>query len=321
MKVKALWITDVNSIESRLTEINDEPGYNEVQVEIKACGICAWDCALFSGKTTPGPFPFMHGHEGIGYVRKTGEGVKDIKTGQLVMCSEDSPQMIQVQNINRKAVAPIYADVSEKEIPLWIGEPASCIVNALGNINLRPATEVALVGAGYMGLLYVQGLMKSLISNLIVFDLDEERLKLAKKFGADEVYLSNSEEAKKIVTSIQKRGGVGMVIECSGAESGLKLANELMATTGILNLFAWHRGTRMIDMTPWHQRGYRVYNTAPNFDRNFQDHLAETEALFRRGVFDQKDLITHVYKSEEAQEIMEIATAKKDGYIKGVITF
>jgi len=321
MKVNALWITDVGKIETKLTEIADEPFYDQVQVEIKACGICAWDGALFKGLTMPNPYPFMHGHEGVGYVRKVGAGVKDIKVGQLVMCTEDAPQMVQIQNLQRSAVTPILSDLKKDKLPLWVGEPIVCVVNALANMPIKPGSKTVLIGAGYMGLLNIQGLARTLIGSLTVFDIDESRLKLAKKYGADVTCMSNSSEAAAVISDIQEQGGAELVIECSGAVGGLELANNLMAQTGTLNLFAWHRGERTINMTPWHQRGYRIYNTAPNFDRHFRDHVSETEILMRKGVFDQTDLITHVRPYQEAQEIMEIATKKTENYIKGVITF
>jgi threonine dehydrogenase-like Zn-dependent dehydrogenase len=321
MKVEALWITGIRQIETRLTEIDDAPAYDQVQVEIKACGICAWDGALFSGVTSPGPFPFMHGHEGIGYVRQTGAGVTDLKVGDLVMCSEDTPQMMQVQNIARSAVARIDADVAEKDLPLWVGEPIVCVINSLANMKIKPASTVALVGSGYMGLLKVQALMRQLIGDLVVFDIDPRRLALAKKYGADHAFISGSSEADEYVRDLQSKGGAELVIECSGSEAGLDLANNLMAQSGTLNLFAWHRTARTINMTPWHQRGYTVLNTAPNFDRHYRDHVAETVALMHKGVFDQTDLITHVAPYTQAQAIMEAAVNKTENYIKGVITF
>jgi len=321
MKVNALWIKEIGKIESLLTEIQDKPAYNEVQIEMKACGICAWDVAIFNGISNPQPFPFMHGHEGVGYVLKTGAGVQDLKNGDLVMCTEDAPQMIQVQNIKRSAIARINAPVDDKEIPLWVGEPIVCVVNALANVKIRPGATTVLIGSGYMGLLYIQGLAKTLIGNLVVFDMDPRRLDLAKKYGADEVYLTGSPEAVGAIERIKGEGGAELVIECSGSEGGLNLANELMGQGGILNLFAWHRASRIINMTPWHQRGYSVLNTAPNFDRHFQDHIVETEILMRKGVFYQDDLITHVTSYQNAQYLMDIASSKTQGYIKGVITF
>ncbi len=321
MKVNALWIKEIGKIETRTTEISDEPLYDEVQVEIKACGICAWDAAIFKGISNPEPFPFMHGHEGIGYVLKKGAGVKDIEIGDLVMCTEDAPQMIQIQNIKRAAVTPIRTKVEDKDIPLWVGEPIVCVVNSLANMALKPGATTVLVGSGYMGLLNIQALAKTLIGPLVAFDIDSRRLELAKKYGANETYITGSPEAAQAIQRIKAEGGAELVIECSGSEGGLNLANELMAQSGTLNLFAWHRASRTINMTPWHQRGYRVYNTAPNFDRHFRDHVKETEILMRKGVFDQKHLITHVGNYQKAQEIMDIASSKTEGYIKGVITF
>jgi threonine dehydrogenase-like Zn-dependent dehydrogenase len=46
-----------------------------------------------------------------------------------------------------------------------------------------------------------------------------------------------------------------------------------------------------------------------------------TQRLLARGIFDQKELITHVMDYHQIQEMLTIAESKADGYIKGVITF
>lgn len=321
MKVESLWITGPGKIEKRFTEISDEPLYDEVQVEIKACGICAWDRAIFKGVSIPSPYPFMHGHEGIGYVRKKGAGVTDIQVGDVVMCTEDAPQMVQVQNIKRIAVTALKSQVAEKDFPLWVGEPVVCVVNSLANMIIKPASTTVLIGPGYMGLLNIQGLAKTLIGPLIVFGTNQRLLDLAQKYGADEVYSNGSDAAKAKIRELKENGGAELVIECSGSESGFALASEVTSLAGTIDVFAWHRTDRTFNMTPWHKLGTKVLNTGTTFDRHFQDHIAETEVLMRRGVFDQQDMITHVDSYHHAQEIMNLAAAKADGYIKGVITF
>ncbi len=321
MKVDALWITAPGKIDNHLIEINDEPLYDEIQVEIKACGICSWDRAIFKGVSIPEPFPFMHGHEGVGYVIKKGDGVHDINVGDLVMCTEDAPQMIQVQNIKRSAVAVIEKQVQEKDFPLWVGEPITCVVNSLANTRIQPGAKTVLIGPGYMGLLYIQGLTKTLIGDLTVFGTNQRLLNLAQKFGANETYSISSELTANKIREIKELGGAELIIECSGSESGFQLANDLTSLHGTIVMFAWHRTNRVVNMTPWHKLGTQILNIGPTFDRHYQDHVKETEILMRKGVFDQNDLITHVSDYHHAQEIMNIASTKEDGYIKGVITF
>lgn len=88
-----------------------------------------------------------------------------------------------------------------------------------------------------------------------------------------------------------------------------------------MSLFAWHRGERTIDGTFWHVNGLRMVNSSPASDPHFSGRLPQTARLIERGVFDQRELVTHVRPFTEAQRTMEIATNKEDGYIKGAISF
>ena len=181
--------------------------------------------------------------------------------------------------------------------------------------------DVVVIGAGYMGLLNVQAFHHSHIGRLVCFDLEEDKLRLARQYGADACYLSASEEGKAAQEEIIRNGGADIVIECSGSQAGLTMATAMVAPGGTISNFAWHRADRVVNASPWHLHGIRIINTAPACDRHFTDHVLQTERLFARGVFDQKDLITHVMPYQDIQKMLTIAEARADGYIKGVITF
>jgi threonine dehydrogenase-like Zn-dependent dehydrogenase len=189
------------------------------------------------------------------------------------------------------------------------------------HIPIVPGDRVVIVGTGYMGLLNVQAFLHSHISSLVCFDIDEKKLKLAKAYGADACWISGSPEAKKAGDAIIRSGGADIVVECSGSQAGLQLATDLVRSGGIISNFAWHRAVRTVDASPWHLRGLRIINTAPALDPHFNDNVAPTARLLARGVFNQKDLITHVMEHHKIQEMLTIAESKSDGYIKGVVTF
>ena len=58
--VDACYIVSERQAEVRRVEI-DEPKRGELQIKVKACGICAWDSYLFQGRDTSEPFPFRFG--------------------------------------------------------------------------------------------------------------------------------------------------------------------------------------------------------------------------------------------------------------------
>ena len=84
MKIRSMRYTEGGGAE--LTDIEvDDPGPGEVQIEVAACGICAWDIQTFKAGADA-PFAAPPGHEGVGYVAKLGPGVEGFAVGQRVAC-------------------------------------------------------------------------------------------------------------------------------------------------------------------------------------------------------------------------------------------
>lgn len=81
MKTEGIWVVKPNEIEVRELEVRDEPRADEVQIDVKACGVCAWDSYLFQGVSGPGDPPYPMGHEAAGIVTKVGELVRGFKPG------------------------------------------------------------------------------------------------------------------------------------------------------------------------------------------------------------------------------------------------
>jgi threonine dehydrogenase-like Zn-dependent dehydrogenase len=323
MKTDAIFMTGVRQTEIRQVELS-VPQPHEVQIEVFACGVCAWDAYLFKGKDMLQPHPFGFGHEAVGIIREVGKEVTRFSPGDRVFCTDEGPQrqMAQWVNINAESVGflPKTLEKTEDFLP-YIGEPCVCVINGLRNITITPGDSVAIIGTGYMGLLNVEAFRYSHTGSIYCFDIDEKKLVLAKELGADQCWLSNSPEGQQAAKDIIAAGGVDITVECSGSQAGLTLATDLVRNAGTIANFAWHRAERTVDASPWHLRGLRIINTSPSLDRHFTDNVIPTERVIARGVFKQEKLITHVMDYHKIQDMLTIAEAKSDNYIKGVVTF
>ncbi|MCH1981719.1 alcohol dehydrogenase catalytic domain-containing protein [Ruminococcus sp. OA3] len=317
--VDACYIVSEKQTDIRKVEL-DAPGLGELQIEVKACGICAWDSYLFLGRDMTEPFPFRFGHEAVGVVAAVGEGVTGFKAGDQVFCIEGGPELAQMINISSEKAAHLPL-IEEKDFPYYVCEPAACVISGINCIDVHPGDDVAVIGCGYMGLLNVQAFRRSLIGRLICFDIDPKKLEIARECGADECYLSDSPEGKAAIEDMIKKGGIDLVVECSGSQPGLQLACDLVRTCGTISNFAWHRGERTINCTPWHLRGIEIVNTSDARDPHFPLQAAKTANLVKAGVFDQRKLVTHIMDYHKIQDMLMIAHNHTDDYIKGVITF
>ena len=262
MKTKALWVTAPERIEVREAEL-PAPKYDELQVHTRAVGICAWDSYLYRGMSAPGPIPYRLGHEGVGIVTAMGEGVKGFKVGDGIFVGTGGDEMM-AEDFNVRYDCAAKIPEGETDYIKWVGEPAVCVVNLLQKADIQPGDSIALIGAGYMGLLTLQGLRGTPYGELTVFDINEDNLKVAREYFPEGCYNTGTPEGQAKIDEIKARGGVNVVIEFAAAEATFKLANELTAGVGGKLVFgAWHRGERAIDGNRWHTTGLTVLNVAP----------------------------------------------------------
>ena len=326
MKCDALWVTQPNHLEIRPLEVRDEPLADEVQIAVKACGLCAWDSYLFQGISSPVPPPYVFGHEAVGVITKVGAQVTKFKVGDKVaVCNsgKESKQMAKVVNNAAAGVTKLPDDTTDFARSVY--EPANCVVNLLYKLQIAPGDHVVLVGAGYMGLLTLQGLMRgSAAGRVTVFEKRPERREMAKALAPECVLDPDSEEGKAKIKEIYAEGGADVVIEFSASESGFAVANQVIGHRGAkFAIGSWHRHNMTFDGTTWHMSGITVYNLSPMSNKHYLDISDRTSLLIAKGVYDPASLVTHIvqYKDPNLEEIFRKSITKEDGYIKAVISF
>ncbi|MYD43815.1 MAG: zinc-binding dehydrogenase [Gammaproteobacteria bacterium] len=290
----------------------DDPGPGQVQIENTACGICSWDLQTFrAGSDSASAAP--PGHEGVGYVTKLGAGVSDVEIGQRV--AGGGFGRVRNAPANRLYKIP-DSNLADQH---WIVEPASCVVTGIDCCRIKVGERLAMVGCGFMGLMMVQGLQGMGLDQLIALDVDDRRLAMAKEFGATEAHNVTSGDFEEVKRDLQSRG-IDVVVDTSGAQSGLDLATAIVKRAGLINLFGWIKGTQAtFNPTTWHGKAISIVNSSPA--AQLRDPFPVAIRLIQNGVIDLKPLVTHVVPIEEFPSFMSKATTGQvDGYIKGVIS-
>lgn len=327
-KIEAVYLVKPGKIEIRESEINP-PKEGEVQIQVKACGVCTGDVNVFKGidvewyQSTWGDLPTIAGHEGVGVVNKVGRNINDLTPGDkvtLVWGECLNGHFASHVNLSREQVAKIPEDV--EDFCVWITEPQACVINALYHTQIFPGERLLVIGCGFMGLLIIQALKgASFAGEIIGVDIDNRRLKMAKEFGANVTFNNNKEDDISELTSLFSNK-TDIVIETAGVQETLYLGTKLVRPGGKFTIFAWHHGNRIFNGTKWHLGGIRVLNAGPAIEPNFLRIFKGTVALMKRGIFNLSPLITHRLSYKKAQQMFEIATEPgKYKYIKGVLTF
>jgi threonine dehydrogenase-like Zn-dependent dehydrogenase len=313
MKTQAAYLCGPRKVELREIDVAD-PGPGEVQVRTAANGICMLEVSYYTGAERR-PDAFLAGHEGIGVVTKLGRDVKNVGEGDYVHCW----QWAGVQNMGARAL--LKFDPPPQDPATYLAEPVSCACIALRTFSLTAGDRVLVLGAGFMGLLNVQALAHSPLSELVVADLKAHNLELARQYGATETIQIGTSEGDARLEAL-KATPFDLVVEAAGAEQALQAAAGLTRGGGRICIFSWHHKPRMLNFGEWHVKGLTVVNSSPGIARDHNiDYFHRAIRLLSNGTFDLSRLVTHRHPISQVREALELAAERPADYIKGVLTF
>ena len=247
------------------------PGQGEVLARVDVASIDFTDRKVYLRGSHPMiKVPGLFGHEWAGTVAAVGLGAeKRWHTGQRVVAANSVPcdpaegppclqcrrgRVSMCENIqyNNGAFAPYIlvpsrlARLNLYEIPpdvpperVVFAEPYACVVHAVRRIPIHPLDVVVIVGAGPMGLLFVNGLRRRYGSDLTLVSLDHmnSRLDVAKAMGASHVVNTKSRMAGEALREAIGRPDADVVIEVIGTVETHREALGLVGRGGTLVYF------------------------------------------------------------------------------------
>ena len=240
------------------TVIVPEPGPGEAVVDIISCGVCHTDLHYKQGGITD-DFPFLLGHEATGRVAVVGEGVTEIAVGDRVIlnwravcgqcraCAKGRPQYcFNTHNATRKMM---LEDGTELTAALGIGafiektlvaagqctkideESDAAAVGLLGcgimagigaainTAEVQRGESVAVIGCGGVGAAAIAGAQLAGATTIIAVDIDDTKLKYARRFGATHLVNSRHEDAVEAIRRFTGGFGADVVIDAVGRPS------------------------------------------------------------------------------------------------------
>ncbi len=243
--MKALVLDEYNQLNYRdFPDPEIQPG--DVLIEVKACGICGSDVHGMDGSTGRRKPPLIMGHEAAGVIIETGSDVKSWKTGDRVTFDStvyplndwftlkghynlsDNRQVLGVSPgeyrrhgaFAEKVAVPQHIlhrvpdGVSFEEAAMV--EPIAVAAHAVNVSKLKPGSSALVVGAGMVGVFVVQLLKLFGAGPVIAIDLDDQKLELARKFGADFTFSSKEKNSAEKILKLTKNRGVDFSFEVVG---------------------------------------------------------------------------------------------------------
>ena len=292
-----------------------EPGPDEVRVRLEGCGICASNLPIWEGRPwfeypRPAGAP---GHEGWGTIDAIGGNVTDLNVGERVaLVSGNAYAHFDIAS--RRAVVRLPEDFSSLPFP---GEPLGCAMNIFERSDVRAGHTVAIVGAGFLGVLLTQLATKER-AEVVVISRRDYALQLASRAGANQVVRVEADrDAIQRAMSLTDGRGYDRVIETGGLQETLDLASAITAEYGRLVIAGYHQdGLRTVNMQQWNWRALDVVNAHERSIERYAAGMERAVAAVLDGRIDPFPLLTHEVTLDTLDSGFQLAQARPHGFMK-----
>ena len=232
-------------------------------VKIAKTTICGTDLHILKGDVPTVTDGRILGHEGVGIIEEVGPGVTNFKKGNRVLlscitscgkCAACKKGMYShcengggwilghtIDGTQAEYVRIPFADTSLYPVPAGADEDALVMLSDIlptgfecGVLNgqIKPGDTVAIVGAGPVGLAALLTAQFYSPAEIIMIDMDDNRLEVAKKFGATKTVNSKDGKARDKVRKFTAEKGVDVAIEAVGIPATFELCEDIIAAGG-----------------------------------------------------------------------------------------
>jgi threonine 3-dehydrogenase len=299
-------------------------GATDVLIRVEKAGICGTDAHIYDwdrwaqARVKP---PLIIGHEFMGRVAAVGSAVRSVAIGDrvsaeghiadltCVLCrtgEEYICEKVEIIGVDRNGSFAQFVAMPEHNV--WQLDPAipdeyAAIFDPLGNavhtvMAAGVATKsVAITGVGSIGLMAIPVARAAGAATVYAIDVNPAKLELAKRLGADEVFLGTDPD---LVEKIQKRtngDGVDVLLEMSGSGSAIDSGLHMLRNGGRAALLGIPSDN--INLNLAERIIFKGLTVLGINGRKMFETWYQTQALVKSGRIDLGQIITHVLPFEE----------------------
>lgn len=312
-------------------------------VKIAKTTICGTDLHILKGDVATVTDGRILGHEGVGIIEEVGPGVTNFKKGDRVLlscitscgkCDACKKGMYShcesgggwilgntIDGTQAEYVRIPFADTSLYPVPAGADEDALVMLSDIlptgfecGVLNgqIKPGDTVAIVGAGPVGLAALLTSQFYSPAEIIMIDMDDNRLDVAKKLGATKTVNSKDGKAKDKVLEFTGKKGVDVAIEAVGIPATFELCEDIVAAGGhIANIGVHGKSVELHLEKLWAQN---ITITTRLVDTVTTPMLLKNVTA---GKLKPKQLITHEFKLDDIMKAYDtFGNAAKEKALK-----
>lgn len=320
------------------------PKGTQILVKVQSVGVCHSDVHVCEGyyegiggqplKTTDRgvKYPVTPGHEIAGVVEDLGEQVEGFSKNEKVLvypwigeglCPAcrigeenlcDKPRSLGIYNDGGYAqyvLVPSYRYLVKigNDMDTDTSAPLACAgltsYGAVKNANLKPDDNVVIVGTGGLGLMAIQLAKAVTGARIIAMDIDDQKLDVAKKNGAEITINSKKEDPVKAIMELTDKLGADAVIDFVNASKTVETDMQFLRRRARLVLVGLFGGELKLSLVMMPTRAYRLIGS---YTGTLSD-LIELVSLAERGVI--KPVVSNRFKLDQATEALTMLTKGK----------
>lgn len=316
-------------------------------VRITKTTICGTDLHILKGDVPTVTDGRILGHEGVGIIEQVGSSVSNFSVGDHVLiscisscgrCANCKKGMyshcekgggwilgVKIDGTQAEYARIPFADNSLYPIPAGADEEAFVMLSDIlptgfecGVLNgqVKPGDTVAIIGAGPIGLATLLTAQFYSPAEVIMVDNDDNRLEIAKKFGATQVIHNDLGNAAEKIMALTANRGVDVAIEAVGIPASFDICQEIVTAGGHIANVGVHGKPVQLNLDKlWAQN---ITLTTRLVDTVTTPVLLKAVAS---GKLQAKQLITHHFSLDQVMQAYDtFGSAMKERALKIIIT-
>ncbi len=326
---RGLWLEDVPK---------PNIGINDVLIKVDRTGICGTDLHIFKwddwARATI-PVPMVVGHEFVGEIVEVGSSASGFSPGEMVsaeghiVCGKCRSCLsgrghlcpdTQGIGVNRTGAFAEYVSVPMTNVwRHWKGvEPdIAALFDPFGNAVHTALSfdllgeDVLITGAGPIGIMAVVIAKHAGARNIVITDVNEYRLDLARKMGATVALNVKNSSVRDLYSSLGIKEGFDVGLEMSGVPSAFNDMIDNMTHGGKIAMLGIPSGKLEID---WNKVVFNMLTIKGIYGREMYETWYKMSVLISSGL-DISPVITHHFHYTEFQEAFELMESGQSGKI------
>ena len=338
--MKSVVLTQAKRLEIQEHPIPKINNPDDILIRVKAVGICGSDVHAYDGSLTTIKYPRTIGHEVVGEVTAVGAAVTHVQPGDhvvmdpVVSCGKCLPCRQGRRNVCRDVkcmgvaaeggaaeyiILPALNVVKMPSDILWrdavLAEPFTIGANSTARARVIPGDMALIMGAGTIGLVSMQA-AKLRGARVMIADIVDSRLDLAKKLGADRVVNTKKEDLVAAVSEFTEGEGVTVFIDAVGVPALLVLGTELTAPTGRVVALGLTGDLLTIPQASISKKELELIGS-----RMHSNRFPEVIAWISEKKVQTGPMVTHAFPFTQAQNAFDLIEKSPQTTCKVILTF